>query len=183
MDVTISSRGMRVTPELEDFVREKITKLDRYLTRLDRAQVHLLEEKNPRIADKEVCEIHIDGAGRHIHCKASGPDELTAIERTIHKVERNLRKLKTKETNQHHFAGGRHDKYQEAQPVTIPDVSEIDFVRQKQIVSDPMSAVEAVQQMEMLRHDFFLFTNIENGQASVVYKRLSGDYGLLEHTE
>lgn len=183
MDITISSRGTRMTPELEEVVREKISRLERYLSGLDRAEVHLVEEKNPRISDKEVCEIHIEGGGRHVHCKASGPDELTAVERTMHKVERNLRKLKTKETNQHHHAGGRHDKHQEAQPVTIPDAADIDFVRQKQIVNAPMTAVEAVQQMELLRHDFFLFTNAENGEASVVYKRLTGDYGLLEHTE
>lgn len=183
MDVTISSRGTRVTPDLEAFVREKVAKLDRYLTRLDRAEVHLVEEKNPRISDKEVCEIHIEGGGRHIHCKASGPDEITAIERTLHKAERNLRKLKTKEINQHHHAGGRHDKYQEATPVTVPDAADIDFVRQKQIVNVPMTAVEAVQQMELLGHDFFLFTNADSGVASVVYKRLQGDYGLLEHSD
>ena len=183
MDVTISSRGMRVTPDLEAFVLEKVSKLDRYLTGLDRAEVHFFEEKNPRISDKEVCEIHMEGHGRHVHCKASGPDEMTAVERTIHKAERNLRKLKTKETNQHHHTGGRHDKHQEAEPVKIPDPAEIDFVRQKQIVNDPISAVEAVQQMELLGHDFYLFTNVENGQASVVYRRLQGDYGLLEHTE
>lgn len=183
VDVTISSRGTRVSPELEAFVREKVSKLDRYLTRLDRAEVHLLEEKNPRIADKEVCEIHIEGGGRHVHCKASGPDEVTAVERAMHKAERNLRKLKTKEINQHHHAGGRHDKYQEAPTVTVPDPAEIEFVRQKQIVNEPMGAVDAVQQMELLGHDFFLFTNAENGQASVVYKRLQGDYGLLEHSD
>jgi putative sigma-54 modulation protein len=183
VDVTISSRGTSVTPELEEFVREKVAKLDRYLTKLDWAEVHLLEEKNPRISDKEICEIHIEGGGRHIHCKASGPDEVTAVERTMHKVERNLRKLKTKEVNQHHHAGGRHDKHQEAEPLTVPDAADIEFVRQKQIVIDPMSPVEAVQQMELLGHDFFLFTNAEDGHASVVYKRLQGDYGLLERSQ
>jgi putative sigma-54 modulation protein len=183
VEITISSRGTNVTPELEQFVKEKVAKLDRYLRGLDRASVVLHEEKNPRISDKERCEIHIEGKGHHVHCKASGPDEITAVERTIHKAERNLRKLKTKEVNQHHHAGGKHDKYQEVQPVTIPDAADIDFVRQKQIVNAPMSAIEAVQQMELLGHDFFLFTNAENGQASVVYRRLQGDYGLLEHSE
>lgn len=180
MNVTISSRGVRVTPHLEEQVLAKVNRLERLLYGLDRAEVHLSEERNPRIVDKDVCEIHVEGKGRSLHCKASGPDELTAVERSIHKVERGLRKLKTKEVNRHHHTGGRHDKYQEATPIVVPEAADIDFVRQKQIVSDAMTPVEAVQQMEMVGHDFFLFTNSENGQASVVYKRRAGSYGLLE---
>ena len=180
MDVTISSRGVRVTPHLEEMVMQKVGRLERYLYGLDRAQVHLSEERNPRIADKDVCEIHIEGNGHHLHCKASGPDEITAVERSISKVQRGLRKLKTKEVNRHHHTGGRHDKYQEAQPIVIPDATEVEFVRQKQIVVEAMTPVEAVQQMELLGHDFFLFTN-EDGHASVVYRRKAGQYGFLEH--
>ena len=183
MEVTISSRGTRMTPRLEEMVMEKVNRLDRLLHGLDRAEVHFSEERNPRISDKDVCELHVEGHGHHVHCKAAGPDEITAVERSIHKAERGLRKLKTKEVNRQHHTGGRHDKYQEAQDIVIPDAAEVDFVREKQIVSSPMSAVEAVQQMMTLGHDFFLFTNDETGRASVVYRRKSGDYGLLEHTE
>lgn len=183
MNVTISSRGVRVTPHLEEMVMAKVGRLERYLNGLDRAEVHLSEERNPRIAEKDVCEIHVEGHGHHLHCKASGPDELTAVERSLHKVERGLRKLKTKEVNRQHYTGGRHDKYQEAQPIVIPDPDEVEFVREKQIVSTPMAPGEAVQQMEMLGHDFFMFTNADSGQASVVYRRKAGSYGLLEHSE
>jgi len=181
VDVTISSRGVRVTPHLEAVVVEKVGRLERYLNGLDRAEVHLFEERNPRISEKDVCEIHVEGHGHRLHCKASGPDELTAVERSISKVQRGLRKLKTKEVNRHHHTGGRHDKYQEAQPIVIPDASEVEFVRQKQVVVEAMTPVEAVQQMELLGHDFFLFTDHETGHASVVYRRKAGDYGLLEH--
>ncbi len=183
MDVTISSRGVRISPDLEGVVIEKVARLDRLLAGLDRAEVHFFEEKNPRIPDKDICEIHVEGHGHTLHCKAAGPDELTAVERTIHKAERGLRKLKTKEKNRLHHTGGRHDKHQEAGAIVIPDATDIDFVSEKQIVNEPMSAIEAVQQMETIGHDFFLFTNSENGQASVVYRRKAGAYGLLEHTE
>ncbi len=183
MDVTISSRGVRVSPHLEEMVMEKIGRLERYLNGLERAEVHLSEERNPRIHDKDVCEIHVEGHGHHLHCKASGPDEITAVERSLHKVERGLRKLKTKEVNRHHHTGGRHDKHQEVGPNVIPDANDVEFVREKQIVSDPLSPGQAVQQMEILGHDFFLFTHVDTGQASVVYRRKAGDYGLLEHQE
>jgi putative sigma-54 modulation protein len=180
VEVTISSRGVRVTPHLEEMVKEKVGRLDKYLDGLDRAEVHFFEERNPRISDKDICEIHVEGKGHHLHCKASGPDEMTAVERSLHKVERGLRKMKTKDINQHHYTGGRHNKYQEATPIVIPDPDDVEFVREKQIVSTPMTAGEAVQQMEILGHDFFMFTSAENGQASVVYRRKAGAYGLLE---
>lgn len=180
MEVTISSRGVRMTPHLEEVVLEKVNRLDRFLDGLDRAEVHFFEEKNPRIADKEVCEIHLEGRGRSLHCKAAGPDEITAVERSIHKAERGLRKIKTKEVNRHHHTGGRHDKYQEVQPVVVPDADDIEFVSEKQFVIEPMTPVEAVQQMETLGHDFFLFTHSGSGQSSVVYRRKAGSYGLIE---
>ncbi len=183
MDVTISSRGVRVSPELEATVLAKVGRLERLMSGLDRAEVHLFEERNPRIADKDICEIHVEGHGHHVLGKASGPDELTAVERSLHKVERGLRKLKTKTVNRYHHTGGRQDKYREVRPVAIPDEGEVEFVREKQIVSEPMTPTEAVQQMELLGHDFYLFTNEDTGQASVVYRRKAGDYGLLEHAE
>ncbi len=183
MDITISSRGVRVTPHLEEVVTEKVSRLERYLSGLDRADVHFFEERNPRIADKDVCEIHVEGHGHHVHAKAAGPDELTAIDRSLDKVARGLRKLKTKEVNRLHHTGGRHDKHQEASPIVIPEAEDIEFVNSKQLASAPMSAVEAVQQMETIGHDFFLFTSSDTGKASVVYRRHKGDYGLLEHVE
>lgn len=184
MDVTISSRGVQVTPHLEQMVIEKVTRLERLLSGLDRAQVHFFEERNPRIrSDKDVCEIHVQGNGHSAHGKASGPDGLTAVERSLHKVERCLRKLKTKEVNRLHHTGGRHDKYQEASPIVIPDADDIEIVSSKQFVSAPMTPYEAVQQMETIGHDFFLFTSVETGKASVVYRRRKGDYGLLEHAD
>ena len=183
MNVTISSRGVQVTPHLEEMVMAKVSRIERYLFGLDRAEVHLSEERNPRIADKDVCEIHVEGHGHHLHCKASGPDEITAVERCLHKVERGLRKLKTKEVNRLHHTGGRHDKYQEIESVVIPDPADVEFVREKQIISTPMTTGEAVQQMEILSHDFFMFNNVENGKASVVYRRKAGSYGLLESSD
>lgn len=183
MEITISSRGTRMSPNLEEMVKDKVNRLDRLLNGLDRAVVHLFEERNPRISDKDVCEIQVGGNGRYVHCKASGPDTMTAVERTVHKAERGLRKLKTKEVNRHHHSGGRVDKHQEAVPIVIPDAADVEFVREKQIVNAPITALEAVQQMEVLGHDFFLFTSAETQQAAVVYRRKAGDYGLLEHAE
>lgn len=180
MEVSISSRGMPVTPRLDSVAREKISRLDRYLDGLERAVVHFSEERNPRITDRDVCEITLEGSGHHVRCKTAGRDPYTAVDKAIAKLERQLRARKTKLLDKYHGAETRTDKHAEANPVNIPDAEDIRFVREKQFVSTPMTAVEAVQEMELLRHDFFLFTSTETGRASVVYRRLEGDYGLLE---
>lgn len=181
MQVLISSRHLAVDPGLEAATKEKIGRLDRYLAGLDRAEVHFYAERNPRIADHEVCEIRLAGRGNHLRCRSAGPDALTAVDRAIAKLERQLGKTKSKLVDRHHGNHQRTDKHAEASTVTVPDLDDIRFVRQKQFANAPMTAAEAVQAMELLEHDFFLFTNAETGQASVVYRRLEGDYGLLEH--
>jgi putative sigma-54 modulation protein len=172
VQVLISSRHLPVNPELEAATREKINRLDRYLAGLDRAEVHFYEERNPRIADRDVCEIRIEGKGNHLRCRSAGPDALTAVDKAIAKLERQLGKQKTKLVDRHHGNQSRTDKHAEAPTVNVPDADDIRFVRQKQFASSPMTAVDAVQAMELLEHDFFLFTNAETGAASVVYRRL-----------
>lgn len=183
MQVLISSRHLPVNPELVAATKEKIGRLDRYLSGLDRAEVHFYEERNPRISDRDVCEIRLAGHGNHLRCRSAGPDLLTAVDKAIAKLERQLGKQKTKLVDRHHGNHERTDKHAEANTVIVPDADDIKIVRQKQFPSAPMSATEAVQAMELLEHDFFLFTNAESGEACVVYRRLEGDYGLLEHVE
>ena len=111
MNVTISSRGMQVSPRLAEITRAKVGKFDQFVEGLDSAEVHFFEEKNPRISEKDICEIKVDGHGHHLRCKVAAPDGVAAVDRAASKMEKQLRKLKTKLVNRHHHTGGRHDKY------------------------------------------------------------------------
>ena len=105
MDVSISSRHLTVTPKLEEAIRAKIGRLDRFLPELDTAVVHLDEARNPRIADREVCEVTLSGHGHRLRCKVKAPDPLTAVDRAEAKLERQIRKLRTKLQARHHGRG------------------------------------------------------------------------------
>ena len=69
MDVSISARHVNITPRLEEVIHEKIGGLDKFLQGLERAEVHFDEARNPRIADKEFCEVVVEGHGHHLRCK------------------------------------------------------------------------------------------------------------------
>ena len=90
MDVSISARHVNVTPRLEEVIHEKIGQLDRYLDALDYASVHFDEARNPRIADKEFCEIVLKGRGHLLRCKVSAPDPFTAIDLAEDKLLRQI---------------------------------------------------------------------------------------------
>jgi putative sigma-54 modulation protein len=183
VDVSVSSRNIELTDALRSMAEAKIGRLDRFLDGMDRAEVHFSEEKNPRIADRDLCEVTMEGHGHHVRAKVAATDPFAAIDAAVEKLEHQLTKLKTKLVSRNHPRRNRG-------PVTANDgvgaeASELEvdptrIVRSKQFAMKPMSPEEAVLQMDLLGHDFFFFANAETGRAGVVYRRRSGDIGLID---
>lgn len=96
MQINVSARHTELRPDHRDLILEKITRIGAKFLEMDRADVHFFEERNPRIRDKEVCEVTLEGHGHHVRVTANGPDHVTAVDRAIEKLESKLRKLKTK---------------------------------------------------------------------------------------
>ena len=189
MDVSISARHVTITPRLEEVIHEKIGQLDRYLDGLDYAGVHFDEARNPRIADKEFCEVHLKGHGHHLRCKVHAPDPFTAIDLAEAKLERQIRKLRTKLRRRHHGTGASL-RSAEALTVAEPRADEVDaadelpqIVRTKRFHLAPLTPVEAVEKMEELGHGFFFFINKETSRSAVVYRRDDGDVGLIDEAD
>lgn len=97
MDITVSARHIDISSALRAAAEDKIGRLGRFLDGLHRAEVHFVEERNPRISDKEVCEVSLEGAGRRMHCKAAAADPFVAIDLAVGKLEQQLHKLKVKQ--------------------------------------------------------------------------------------
>lgn len=183
MEVSVSGRHTTVSESLRRQAEEKIGRLDRYLAGMERADVHFWEENNPRIGNKEFCEVTMEGHGHHIRCKVSAPDGFTAVDLAVDKLERQLRKLKTKIKNKKH-AHVRPDLPPDLVPETLlpnDDAPEpiYSIVKAKKFSYKPMDPSQAALQMDLLNHDFYLFINEESNLASVVYRRDDGDVGLI----
>ncbi|MEM7140783.1 MAG: ribosome-associated translation inhibitor RaiA [Actinomycetota bacterium] len=196
MDVSISARHVTITPRLEEVIHEKIGQLDRYLDGLDYAGVHFDEAQNPRIADKEFCEVHLKGHGHHLRCKVHAPDPFTAIDLAEAKLERQIRKLRTKIQNRHQGRGesirtsGDVSAIAVASPETEADLSADDdievvpnIVKTKRFHLAPLTPVEAVEKMEELGHGFFFFINRDTSRSAVLYRRDDGDVGLIDEAD
>lgn len=183
MDITIRSRNLKVTDSLRDAVEHKVARLSRLLDGFDRAEVAFTEERNPRIADKEVCEVSVHGHGHCVRAKAAAGDTLTAVDRVVDKLEHQMEKLKGK------LVGRSHPRrvHSAANGAAIAtDVDELPvatrIVRVEQPDIKPMTPEEAALQMDMLGHVFLMFTNAETDRAAVVYQRHDGLIGLIEGT-
>lgn len=97
MDISISARHIDLSDSMKRVTREKMERLARYAPDLRRAEVHFSEEKNPRVVDREVCEVMVEGAhGRQIRGKATASDTLVAVDRAVAKLEHQMARLKTK---------------------------------------------------------------------------------------
>ena len=201
MRVTVSCRHTEVSDALRAAAIEKIGKLDRFLDGLERAEVHFSEERNPRISDKEVCEVTMEGHGHHIRCKVAAPDGFAAVDRAVEKLEQQLYRLKTRLKGKAKL-NGRVDRVPvvtsraalavepevpEDLETTLADEAYITrsgqaIVKRKSFAIRPLSVDDAVLQLELLDHDFFFFTEADSGLPAVLYRRNSGGLGLIEVT-
>lgn len=192
MEITVSARHTEVSPTLRAAVEEKIGRLSRFLEGMDRAEVHFTQQRNRRISDREQCEVTLEGHGHHVRCKVAAPDGFAAIDAAVAKLEHQLHKLKTKVQRRPRSTVARPgrdaagDGEQAIATALIDDADDgsgedaLRIVKTKRHALKPMTAEEAVLQLELVDHDFFLFTNADTGRAAVLYRRTDGDLGLID---
>src|SRR5215210_1472509 len=96
MDVTMQCRNAEVPEALRAIAREKVTRIGRHLDGWEHAEIHFSEERNPRIADREVCEVTLRGHGHVVRAKAAAPDTLAAVDKVVEKLDHQVARLKTR---------------------------------------------------------------------------------------
>jgi putative sigma-54 modulation protein len=206
VDIAIASRNMEVSESLRNTVEEKVTRLGRFLDGMERAEVRFFEERNPRIAEREVCEVTMHGHGHIVRARAAATDVFAAVDRVVDKLEHRMEKLKGKlvgrsHPRRHGSVNSRRHRVdsdgsvlddEELDDSAFDDVDGLDglgsgrngarIVKTKQFAIKPMTPEEAALQMDLLGHDFFFFTNAETSRAAVVYRRTDGHIGLIDAT-
>lgn len=186
MEVKISTKRVELSPRLEDYVEQKISRLDRFVGSLERAEVHLEEEKNPRITDKTFCEVTLQGHGHHVRAKAHAVDSFAATDAAVVKLEKQLRKLKTRLVKRWHSSGDQAmlDALATAPAPEVEAAEETEapprIVKSKKFHIASMTPDEAVLELELVSHDFYFFHNSETARAAIVYRRSDGGYGVID---
>ncbi len=183
MDVRLSAKRTEVTPRLEQYATEKVQRLDRFVAGLDRADVHFVEEVNPRIANRVLCEVTVEGHGHHVRAKHTAPDPFAAVDGTVDKLERQLRKLKTRLIRRWHASGDKQvleDAGIPAADAEAESPAPPKIVKSKKFHIASMTPEEAVLELELVNHDFYFFHNSETMRAAIVYRRKDDHFGLID---
>lgn len=198
MEIVVRGKNIKVAPSVQETTLEKLAKFERFNLKITRVEVDYSEIRNPRVHDKELCEVTVHLKGHFVKAHAASTDQIAALDLVIDKVEHQLTRLKEKKVDRSHprrrrlappppledwddgtLAGTGTGDRSSAGPVGN-GAGHAQIVRTKQFTSKPMAVEEAALQMDLLGHDFYLFTNAENGRASVLYRRRDGHLGLIE---
>jgi len=199
MDLTLHTENLRRTDDLEEFVQKKLSKLERYMPNIESVHVELSQQNSHRGPDIIVAQItirHDRGAILRTEEKLDKQDYnsvKTAVINASDKMYRRIRRFKGKPRSkrlreryamtQEEFAMAEplpDDTFQEAEGEDESVVAEASVIRRKVVNISAMNEDEAIEQMELLGHTFFMFFNAETNSTNVIYKRENGGYGLLE---
>ncbi len=171
MKYIVRGDNVEVTDSIKNYIEEKLSKMDKYFEKPNEIEAKIIVSVNG--IDQKL-EVTINGNKYFIRAEEVHHDLYSAIDIVIDKLERQFRKYKTKIFNK---------IKKEEIPNDIEEYfeePEEEIVKRKQIFLKPMDEEEAITQMELLEHTFFVFKNIETDSVCVLYKRKDGAYGILE---
>lgn len=179
MKFTIIGRKIEVTDKMRDYVERKLTKLDKFFREEPDARIVL-----GTIKDNEYIEATIYASGMIYRAEASDKEVLAAVDKIVDVIERQIRKNKTRlEKKIKRDAALDTMLISGASYTEGEETSEFEIVKTKRFTVKPMSAEEAVLQMNLLGHNFFVFKNVDTDEMNVVYKRKDGKYAIIESVE
>ncbi|MBD2430778.1 MULTISPECIES: ribosome hibernation-promoting factor, HPF/YfiA family [Fischerella] len=186
MKLVIHGKNIEITDAIREYVHQKIEKAVSHFQNItNEVDVHLSVARNPRINPKQAAEVTIYANGNVIRAEESSENLYASIDLVADKIARQLRKYKER----------RHEKKTHAQTsiegvvqqtvVTdlignrAPELPE-EVVRTKYFAMPPMTVTEALEQLQLVGHDFYMFRNSETGEINVIYERNHGGYGVIQ---
>lgn len=207
MDIVVKGRNVEVPDHYREHVADKLTKVERYDQKLIRADVELFHERNPRQADNcQRVEITVVTRGPVVRAEACAKDFYAALDAAISKLDTRLRRAADRRrVHRGRHAPVSVAEATAGLPVDLPELADFApppvgsgatvtmatvtvepdpehpfrIVREKEHPADPMTVDDALFQMELVGHDFYLFSDTETGAPSVVYRRRGYDYGVI----
>ena len=204
MEVVVKGRHCEVSDRFRGQVEEKLTRLEKYHHRIIRVDVEISKESNPRLSDQSTrVEITMRSKGPIIRAEAAADEKLTALDKAVERLGAQLRKAADRRRVHHgtrtpaslaqalagheavvESADGNADDLVEHKvgPLTVMGDGPL-VVRQKTHPGVPIPLDQALYEMELVGHDFYLFVDKEDDRPAVVYRRKGYDYGVIKLTQ
>ena len=185
MDLIVKSRNAKVSDRQHTYIEEKLTKLERYLDKISKVTVEVAEEQRRNEGNVHRAQVTLVGDhGILLRAEERAADLYTAIDVVSDNLQRQIQRYKDK-----HWRRGRLRRQggeivevgaeTNGAAMAVDEEQRPRIVRTKEFQVKPMFSDEAVEQMELLGHDFFVFRDAENSQINVLYRREDGNYGLI----
>ncbi len=179
MQLNITGKNLEVTDSLRDYVEKKIGRLDRYLPKINETRVELSVENARAAEDRQVAQVTVRTKQAVMRAEERSGDMFASIDAVMDKMQRQIDHYKGKRWSKRGVvAEGEAATAEAPEEEAAEEPSRI--TRIKRFAMVPMDEEEAVDQMELLGHDFYVFFNVNQSQINVVYRRRSGDYGLIQ---
>ncbi|GLC87785.1 ribosome hibernation-promoting factor, HPF/YfiA family [Lysinibacillus piscis] len=179
LNYNIRGENIEVTPAIREYVENKIDKVERYFSEDVNANANV----NLKVYNDKQTKVEVTIPMKNLTLRAEERhnDMYAAVDLIVDKLERQIRKHKTKVNRKFREREGVGVYFAASQVATEPETEEeYAVVRTKQFDLKPMDQEEAILQMNMLGHDFYIFTDAESNNTNIVYKRKDGKYGLIE---
>lgn len=187
MDILINTHNVELTPHLRDHVEKKTARLDRYMPNIGEVHVELSSQQTRNVGQRQVAQITVrDNRGTILRAEERNSDIFAAVDHVIDKLYRQIKRYRGKRIDSRRSGGV--DEYATAEPLPLEfeeelvdeRTADVSIVRRKQFSLRPMATGEAIEQMELLGHTFFVYFDIDDEAVNVVYKRHDQSYGLLQ---
>ena len=175
MRLQVRGKNVEISDSIRAYAEEKLGKLDRQLAAHTRVELELAVERNPSISANQVAEATVWTKGPVLRARESSSDMRASIDQLVDKLERQVSRYRAKRRRR----GSRGAEPVEAVGTVARD-SEPVIVKRKQFLVTPMTPEEAVLQLELIGHDFFVFRSADSDDVNVVYRRRDGHFGLIE---
>ncbi len=174
MKITVRGKNINVTPALKDYAEKRIKKLKKYFNGAD-VQVNLSVAK-----ESHIVEVTLLVNGLILRGEESTADMYASIDLVVDKLEKQIDKHKTKLSRRLRDGNIKDIVHEHVKRNQIQEDDEPRIVRTKRFAMKPMPVEEAILQMDLIGHDFFVFVNADTEQVNVIYRRKDRNYGLIE---
>jgi putative sigma-54 modulation protein len=179
MQLTISGKNLEITDSLRNYVEKKIGRLDRHLPNIQDARVELQVENTRAAKDSQIAQVTLRTKQGLMRAEEVSGDMFASIDAAFDKMQRQVDRFKGKRWSKR--SGGESAVDLSESPAEEEGSEERPKIsRVKRFAMTSMDEEEAVQEMELLGHDFYVFFNVNQGQINVLYRRRQGDYGLIQ---
>ena len=176
MDLQIRGNDVDVTDEVQSAARRHASRLDHLVDRVVDAKLELRTQSQRTGGEVTIAQVTLQTGRSTLRAEERAHDPIRAVDAVMEKLERQVRRHHERKTDRH---GRRLAPYVDEVAIDEVDDEDMKIVRTKRFPVKPMDADEAIDQMELLGHDFFLFENTDVKTVTLVYRRRDGTYGLL----